>query len=100
MILAIRNALRRMDRFYPGLQRVQLSRAARTALLLNQVQAAINHQSTASRPWQRYEPLSGFLDSDLWPTDQTVLQDLTFAKLAIQVLSDRQIEDLELALSE
>ena len=92
--------MRKSDRFYPGLERVQIGRTARAGLLLTQIQVAIAHQSSASRPWQRYEPFSSFLDSDLWPSDQTVLQDLTFAKLAIQVLSDRQIEDLELALSE
>jgi hypothetical protein len=66
---------------------------------MNRIQAAIAHQSTATRPWQRYEPLSGFLDSDIWPTDQTVLEDLTFAKLAIQVLSEKQRQELEVALS-
>jgi hypothetical protein len=100
VILAIRRALHRKDRFYPGIERAQLSRAGRTTLLLNQIQAAIAHQSSANRPWQRYEPLSGFLDSELWPTDQSVLHDLTFAKLAIQLLSEKQREELEAALSE
>jgi hypothetical protein len=88
------------NRFYPGLERVRISRSVRAELLLAQIQAAIEHQYSRTRPWQRYEPLSAFLDSDLWPTDQTVLQDLSFAKLAIQILSESQRRDLEAALEE
>lgn len=99
MISAIRRAFHRTSRVYPGLERAQVSRVVRTELLLSQIQAAIAHQSSANRPWQRYEPLAGFLDTELWPTDESVLQDLSYAKLAIQVLSDRQREDLEVGLS-
>lgn len=84
--------------FYPGLERVHIARSVRAELLLAQVQAAIDHQSSPRRPWQRYEPLSSFLDNDIWPTDEVVLRDLTFAKLAIQMLSERQRADLEVAL--
>lgn len=88
------------NRFYPGLQRVTINRAARAELLLSQIQCAIDHQSSALRPWQRYEPLGAFLDVDIWPTDQTVLHDLSFAKLAMQILTDAQREELEAALAE
>src|SRR6266849_9961873 len=57
------------NRFYPGLENVAISRAVRVELLLSQVQAAIAHQTSWRRPWQRYEPLSAFLNSDFWPTD-------------------------------
>jgi hypothetical protein len=50
------------NRVYAGLERVQITRAVRGELLLGQIQAAIAHQSFWRRPWQRYEPLSGFLD--------------------------------------
>lgn len=100
VISAIRRALHRTNRFYPGLERARVSRAVRAELLLSQIQAAIEHQSTPSRPWQRYEPLAGFLDSELWPDDETVLVDLSYAKLAMQVLSESQRQDLEVALSE
>jgi hypothetical protein len=100
VIAAIRRALHRTERVYPGLYRIQVSRVVRTELLLSQIQAAIAHQASALRPWQRYEPLAGFLDVELWPTDESVLQDLTYAKLAIQLLSDKQRQDLEVALSE
>lgn len=84
--------------FYPGLERICLARSVRAELLLAQVQAAIDHQSSPRRPWQRYEPLSAFLDDEIWPTDDVVLGDLSFAKLAIEMLSDRQRADLEVAL--
>ena len=87
-------------RFYPGLERASISRAASAELLLAQIQAAIQHQHSWQRPWQRYEPLSAFLDSEIWPDDQTVLLDLTFAKLGIQILSDDQRRELEAALAE
>lgn len=41
-----------------------------------------------------------FLDSAIWPNDQTVLLDLSFAKLAIEILSELQRRDLEAALAE
>ena len=85
-------------RFYPGLERVALGRNVRAQLLLGQIQRAIDHQSSAQRPWQRYEPLSGFLDPDIWPTDEAVLGDLSFARLAIQILSETQRQELEAAL--
>lgn len=88
------------SRFYPGLERSRLNRAVRAELLLSQIQRAIDHQSSWQRPWQRYEPLSGFLDADIWPTDQTVMQDLSFAKLAVEILSDNQRQQLESALEE
>jgi hypothetical protein len=72
----------------------------RAELLLSQIQAAIAHQAATQRPWQRYEPLSGFLDSELWPDDQSVLQDLSYAKLAIEILSEPQRRNLEAALEE
>lgn len=84
--------------FYPGLEHVHVARSVRAELLLAQIQAAIEHQSSPRRPWQRYEPLSAFLDGGIWPTDETVLTDLTFAKLAIELLSDRQRADLEVAV--
>lgn len=84
--------------FYPGLERVNVARSVRAELLLAQIQAAIEHQSSPRRPWQRYEPLSAFLDGDIWPTDETVLMDLSFAKLALEMLSDRQRADLEVAI--
>lgn len=87
-------------RFYPGLERASISSVARAELLLTQIQRAIAHQSSWRRPWQRYEPLSAFLDSEIWPTDQTVLMDLSFAKLGIQILSEAQRRDLEDALAE
>ena len=79
---------------------MQLSRTARTELLLSRIQSAITHQSSRLRPWQRYEPLWGFLDEGLWPDDETVLRDLSFAKLAVEMLSEAQRKDLEAALSE
>lgn len=88
------------NRFYPGLDQVPISRAVRAELLLTQIQRAIAHQFSWRRPWQRYEPLSPFVDSDLWPSDQTVLVDLSFAKLAIEILSESQKRDLEAALPE
>ena len=88
------------NRFYPGLERASIGRAGSAELLLAQIQAAIKHQYSWQRPWQRYEPLSSFLDSEIWPTDETVLLDLTFAKLAIQILSEAQRRELEAALSE
>lgn len=88
------------NRFYPGLDSVQLSRAVRAELLLSSVQAAITHQSSRLRPWQRYEPLWGFLDDSLWPDDETVLRDLSFAKLAVEMLTEAQRKELEAALSE
>jgi hypothetical protein len=90
----------RRNRFYPGLERMSISRAARAELLLAQIQGAIKHQYSWQRPWQRYEPLSSFLDSEIWPNDQTVLLDLSFAKLAIEILSEEQRRELEAALAE
>jgi hypothetical protein len=84
---------------YPGLKRVHITRAVRAELLLAQIQAAITHQSSWRRPWQHYEPLSSFLDPDIWPTDQTVLTDLSFAKLAIEILSETQRRELDAALA-
>jgi len=88
------------NRAYPGLERVQITAAVRAELLLGQIQAAITNQSSWRRPWQRYEPLSSFLDPDIWPTDQSVLTDLSFAKLAIEILSETQRRDLDAALAE
>ena len=88
------------NRFYPGLERGRLARAVRAELLLSQIQRAIDHQYSWQRPWQRYEPLSGFLDSEIWPTDHNVLQDLSFAKLAVEILSDAQRQQLESAIEE
>ena len=85
---------------YPGLERLAINRAVRAELLLAQIQKAIAHQSDWRRPWQRYEPLWGFLDSDLWPDDQTVLQDLSFAKLAVELMTDGQRRELEAGLGE
>lgn len=87
-------------RFYPGLARNALSRGARAQLLLTQITRAIEHQQSPLRPWQRYEPLSAFLDPDIWARDEMVLLDLSFAKLAIQLLSDAQRRELEIAISE
>ena len=87
-------------RFYLGLDRVPMSKAIRAELLLAQIQDAIDHQCSWRRPWQRYEPLSAYLDSEIWPTDQTVLMDLSFAKLAIEILSESQRRDLDAALAE
>ena len=84
--------------FYPGFERASISRAVRAELLLAQIQRAIAHQFSGRRPWQRYEPLSPFIDSGLWPSDETVLLDLSFAKLAIELLSKTQKRDLEAAL--
>lgn len=83
---------------YPGLERILLARSVRAELLLAQVQAAIEHQKSPRRPWQRYEPLSAFLDSGLWPTDEVVLRDLSFAKLAIELLTEQQRAELDLAV--
>lgn len=88
------------NRFYPGLERASITRAVRAELLLAQVQKAMAHQHSWQRPWQRYEPLWGFLDSEIWPTDQTVLLDLSFAKLAIEILSEAQRREIEEALAE
>ncbi len=88
------------DRAYPGLERVQITGAVRAELLLAQIQAAVAHRSSWRRPWVRSEPLSSFLDPDIWPTDQTVLTDLSFAKLAIEILSAAQRRDLDAALAE
>ncbi len=88
------------NRAYPGLERVHIIRAVRAELLLAQIQAAITHQYSWRRPWQRYEPLASFLDPHIWPTDQTVLTDLSFAKLAIEILSETQRRDLDAALAE
>ena len=88
------------SRFYPGLDRGSISRAARAELLLAQIQGAIAHQRSSRRPWQRYEPLWAFLDSDIWPTDQTVLLDLSYAKLAVEILSEAQRRELEAAIAE
>lgn len=88
------------NRFYPGLERQTISRAVRAELLLGRIQSAMDHQSSSLRPWQRYEPLWRFLDEEIWPTDQAVLQDLSFAKLAIEILSESQRQDLEVALAE
>ena len=88
------------NRFYPGLERASLSSSVRAELLLSQIQRAIAHQYSWQRPWQRYEPLSLFLDSEIWPTDQCVLQDLSYAKLAVEILSAKQRCDLEVALAE
>jgi hypothetical protein len=85
------------NRFYPGLERASISRAVRAELLLTQVQEAIAHQRSWQRPWQRYEPLWAFLESEIWPNDQTVLLDLSFAKLAIEILSEEQRRDIEAA---
>lgn len=87
-------------RFYPGLERAGLSRGARAQLLLTQITRAIEHQQSPLRPWQRYEPLSAFLDPEIWGRDEMVLLDLSFAKLAIQLLSDAQRQQLEIAISE
>lgn len=89
-----------MRRAYPGFDRESLSRAVRTELLLARIQNAIAHQRSWQRPWQRYEPLSSFLDSEIWPTDASVLEDLSYAKLAIQILSMQQRCDLEASLDE
>ena len=88
------------NRFYPGLERASMSRATRAELLLAQIQGAIKHQYSWQRPWQRYEPLSAFLDSEIWPNDETVLVDLSFAKLAVEILSEEQRRELEAALAE
>ena len=88
------------NRFYPGLERASISTATRAELLLAQVQGAIEHQHSWQRPWQRYEPLWAFLDSEIWPDDQAVLLDLSFAKLAIEILSEDQRRQLEDALAE
>lgn len=85
-------------RFYPGLERKTISGSVRAELLIAQIQRAIAHQQSWQRPWQRYEPLSSFLDSDIWPTDECVLQDLSYAKLAIEILSAQQRCDLEASL--
>ena len=89
-----------MRRAYPGFDRDSLNRSVRTELLLARIQSAIAHQRSWQRPWQRYEPLSSFLDSEIWPTDDSVLQDLSYAKLAIQILSTQQRSDLEASLDE
>lgn len=89
---------RAASRPYPGLERILLARSVRAELLLAQVQAAIEHQKSPRRPWQRYEPPSAFLDGGLWPTDEVVLRDLTFAKLAIELLSEQQRAELDLAV--
>lgn len=106
MIRAIAESISRFNnetfsraRFYPGLERVTLSRGARAQLLLTQITRAIEHQQSPLRPWQRYEPLSAFLDPDIWTGDESVLLDLSFAKLAIQLLSDAQRQELEAALA-
>lgn len=88
------------NRTYPGLERASIGGAGSAELLLGQIQAAITHQSSRLRPWQRYEPLWGFLDDGLWPDDETVLRDLSFAKLALQMLTEAQRKELEAALSE
>jgi hypothetical protein len=88
------------NRLHFGLAKVQISRAVRAELLLAGIQAAIDHQRDWRRPWQRYEPLSTFLDSEIWRDDQSVLYDLSYAKLAIQMLSEAQRQDLEAALEE
>jgi len=88
------------NRFYPGLERASITRAVRAELLLAQVQHAIAHQHSWQRPWQRYEPLWAFLDSEIWPSDETVLLDLSFAKLAIEILSEAQRREIEGALAE
>ncbi len=88
------------NRSYPGFERESISRPVRAQLLLAQIQRAIAHQQSWQRPWQRYEPLSSFLDSEIWPTDQSVLHDLSYANLAIQILSSQQRCDLEASLEE
>ena len=88
------------NRFYPGLERASITRAASAELLLSQIKRAIVHQHSWQRPWQRYEPLWAFLDSEIWPNDETVLLDLSFAKFAIQILSEEQRRELEAALAE
>lgn len=85
---------------YPGLSRGSLSPAVRAELLLAQIQRAIGHQFSWRRPWQRYEPLSAFLDPDIWPDDQAVIQDLSYAKLGLEILSERQRRELEGALDQ
>jgi hypothetical protein len=98
---SIRNrARKRTLRFYPGLDHARTSRGVRAELLLSQIQAAVGHQFSMERPWQRYEPLWRFLDSELWPDDQSVLQDLSYAKLAIEIMTEAQRRDLEAALEE
>lgn len=75
-----------------------MSAAVRAELLLAQVQRAIRDQFSWRRPWQRYEPLWAYLDDEIWPDDQTVIHDLTFAKLAVEILSEAQRQELEGAL--
>lgn len=77
-----------------------MSRAARAELLLAQIQRAISLQFSWRRPWQRFEPLWAYLDPEIWPDDQSVLQDLSYAKLATEILSERQRRELEGALEE
>lgn len=72
----------------------------RSELLLAQIQRAIGHQFSWRRPWQRYEPLWAFLDPELWPDEQSVIQDLSYAKLATEILSESQRHELEGALVE
>lgn len=76
MIKAIAESISRLKnesssraRFYPGLERVTLSRGARAQLLLSQITRAIEYQQSPLRPWQRYEPLSAFLDPEIWTGD-------------------------------
>lgn len=88
------------NRFYPGLERGSMGRAISAELLLAQIQGAIKHQHSWQRPWQRYEPLWAFLDSEIWPDDEAVLVDLSYAKLAIELLSEEQRRELEEALAE
>jgi hypothetical protein len=90
----------RSIREYPGLTRGSLSLAVRAVLLLAQVQRAIGHQYSWRRPWQRYEPLWAFLDPEIWPDDQSVIHDLSYAKLAIEILSESQRHELEEALEQ
>lgn len=90
----------RVTREYPGFSRGSLSPAVRSELLLAQIQRAMNHQFSWRRPWQRYEPLWAFLDPEIWPDDQSVVQDLSYAKLATEILTESQKCALDAALED
>ena len=87
-------------RDYPGLGRGSLSPGVRAELLLAQIQRAVGDGFARRRLWQLFEPLSAYLDPEIWPDEQSVLQDLSYAKLAIEILSKRQRQELERALGE
>jgi hypothetical protein len=72
----------------------------RAELLLAQIQRAMEHQFSWRRPWQRYEPLWAFLDPEIWPDDRSVVKDISYAKLATEILTERQRRELEGALED